>query len=335
MRISRLFPLVCLLVLACLALGVSASNWDKDDHEIFELQNALEESEGKGTTFYSILGVPKTATQADIKRAYRKKSLEMHPDKNQGVRDAQKRFERLGLINKILRDSRKDRYDHFLTNGFPKWRGTGYFYERFRPGLGSVLVGLVLFSMAIEVLIKTLNARQEREKMVRLKRSAMLVAWGPRFEQHLLADKLEKTLLEKKVKVPLAGFPDLPSPVSPEQVKGGNVDWDEQEKKLKRCILSASQPGAVVAARSVDVFVSQQEVLVDLQGEWWPLDEEAIVAPSFKQTWPVRCFQALVGKKHANEEQQEEEKEAAQVTEQKAKDVIADGGARKRKGKKK
>jgi len=28
------------------------------------------------------------------------------------------------------------RYDFFYKNGVPKWRGTGYYYSRFRPGLG-------------------------------------------------------------------------------------------------------------------------------------------------------------------------------------------------------
>lgn len=29
-----------------------------------------------------------------------------------------------------------DRYDFFYKNGVPRWRGTGYYYSRFRPGLG-------------------------------------------------------------------------------------------------------------------------------------------------------------------------------------------------------
>ena len=30
----------------------------------------------------------------------------------------------------------RHRYDFFYKNGVPKWRGTGYYYSRFRPGLG-------------------------------------------------------------------------------------------------------------------------------------------------------------------------------------------------------
>lgn len=51
--------------------------WTKEDHEIFDLVSALEGSEGKGTTFYSFLGVPPQAQLKDINRQYRKRSLEL------------------------------------------------------------------------------------------------------------------------------------------------------------------------------------------------------------------------------------------------------------------
>jgi hypothetical protein len=58
---------------------------------------------------------------------------------------ASDRFARLGLVTKILRGEGRDRYDHFLSNGFPTWKGTAYLYARFRPGLGTVLAGLFIF----------------------------------------------------------------------------------------------------------------------------------------------------------------------------------------------
>jgi hypothetical protein len=48
-------------------------------------------------------------------------------------------------VTNILRGAQRERYDHFLSNGFPKWKGTGYYYARFRPGLGTVLAGLFVF----------------------------------------------------------------------------------------------------------------------------------------------------------------------------------------------
>ncbi|KAK0490905.1 DnaJ-domain-containing protein [Armillaria novae-zelandiae] len=123
-----------------------------EDHEIFDLVSAVEASEGKGTTFYSWLDVSNTATTSEIAKAYRKMSMQLHPDKNPNDKKVHERFARLGVVSTILRnaESRK-RYDFFYKNGVPKWRGTGYYYSRFRPGLGSVLVFLTVLTSKVKV----------------------------------------------------------------------------------------------------------------------------------------------------------------------------------------
>lgn len=82
----------------------------------------LKLAEGVNTTFYSFLDVKAGATTDEISKAYRRRSLQLHPDKNPGVAGAQTRFERLGLIAKMLRTPEvRERYDHFYHNGFPTW----------------------------------------------------------------------------------------------------------------------------------------------------------------------------------------------------------------------
>lgn len=306
MKPLRFLLLFSVLVLTLFTITTSAADrWDKDDHEIFALQSALEESEGKGATFYSLLSIPRTSSSAEIKRAYRKKSLELHPDKNSGVKGAQQRFERLGLVYKILRDGRKDRYDHFLKAGFPKWRQNGYFYERYRPGLGAVVVGIVLFTMAIEVGISRLTSGQERAKIERLKMSARLVAWGPRYQAILASllhpapamptSKLAST--EKKVRVPITGFPSLPPFPATPLIKNGSVDWDKQEKAA-RDALATTTSASVEGAPIVDCLVKGQNVLLldKFSGEWVRLDEEDAQPSGFGSTWPIRFVKAVVNR---------------------------------------
>lgn len=75
-----------------------------------------------------------SATQNEINKAYRKLSLAVHPDKNPEP-TARKLFTLLTSIQAILKDPQhREIYDGHLRRGMPKWRGTGYYYNRYKPG---------------------------------------------------------------------------------------------------------------------------------------------------------------------------------------------------------
>lgn len=203
------------LLLACLATLAAA--WSKEDHEIFRLKDEVQASEGPNATFYSFLGVKPSAGNDDINKAYRKLSRSLHPDKarsnwiaaynapkqskpkagakptthvhknkqpsqsevNRFMKQASARFERLSLVTNVLRGAERQRYDHFLHNGFPAWRGTGYYYERFRPGLGSVLLGLfVVIGGGAHYGALYVGWKRQREFVERYVKHARRMAWG-------------------------------------------------------------------------------------------------------------------------------------------------------------
>lgn len=74
--------------------------------------------------YYNILGVSKTASQDDIKKAYRKLALKWHPDKNPDNKDeAERKFKELAEAYEVLSDkSKRDEYDRF---GNDRMRYTG------------------------------------------------------------------------------------------------------------------------------------------------------------------------------------------------------------------
>jgi curved DNA-binding protein len=64
--------------------------------------------------YYRTLGVPRTATQADIKKAFRKLARESHPDKHPGDKQAEARFKAINEANAVLSDTAKRaKYDQF------------------------------------------------------------------------------------------------------------------------------------------------------------------------------------------------------------------------------
>jgi hypothetical protein len=83
------------------------------------------------------------------------------------------------VVAKILQGENRERYDYFLANGFPKWRGTGYYYARFRPGLGSVLAGLFLvLGGGAHYGALVLSWKRQTDFIDRYIRQARRTAWG-------------------------------------------------------------------------------------------------------------------------------------------------------------
>ncbi|MBI5403739.1 MAG: J domain-containing protein [Ignavibacteriae bacterium] len=67
--------------------------------------------------YYKILGVEKTASQDEIKKAFRKLALKYHPDKTKGDKSAEEKFKEINEANEVLSDSSKrKKYDELGEN---------------------------------------------------------------------------------------------------------------------------------------------------------------------------------------------------------------------------
>ncbi|MBA8667500.1 molecular chaperone DnaJ [Holosporaceae bacterium 'Namur'] len=76
--------------------------------------------------YYQTLGVSKSASKEELKKAYRKLAMQYHPDRNQGDKEAEKKFKEINEAYEILKDDdKKAAYDRFGHSAFQNGSGGG------------------------------------------------------------------------------------------------------------------------------------------------------------------------------------------------------------------
>ena len=76
--------------------------------------------------YYEILNVERTATDTEIKAAYRKIAIKYHPDRNPGNKEAEEKFKEAAEAYDVLRDPQKrQQYDQFGFEGMKCASGFG------------------------------------------------------------------------------------------------------------------------------------------------------------------------------------------------------------------
>lgn len=89
---------------------------------------------GAKRDYYEILGVPRTASKDDIKKAYRKLAMKYHPDMNkEKPKEAEEKFKELSEAYEVLADEeKKSRYDQFGHEGVQStFKGGGFDWSDF------------------------------------------------------------------------------------------------------------------------------------------------------------------------------------------------------------
>ena len=89
--------------------------------------------------FYEVLGVSRDASDADIKKAYRKKAMKYHPDRNGNDKDAEEKFKAVQAAYAVLSDSKKRAaYDQYGHAGIDPSMGGGQGFGGGFGGFGDV-----------------------------------------------------------------------------------------------------------------------------------------------------------------------------------------------------
>ena len=99
--------------------------------------------------YYEVLGVEKNASADEIKKAYRKKAIQFHPDKNPGDKQAEENFKEAAEAYDVLSDPQKrQRYDQFVV--VCPWRIFSHSSATSLVDILAVLVASVVSAVLVE-----------------------------------------------------------------------------------------------------------------------------------------------------------------------------------------
>lgn len=145
MRLSYILIVLLVSLISC------ATAWDSDEFEIYDL---VEEVNQINQNFYEYMEITPEATTSEIRKAYRKLSLILHPDKNT-AEDANLKFRWLAAIYETLKDPEKRKiYDKVLVDGLPDWRSPAFYFRRIRKiGLMETLAYLFVIVSVFQYFI--------------------------------------------------------------------------------------------------------------------------------------------------------------------------------------
>lgn len=134
-----------MLVLVISAIVPPSFAWDNEELDLFDLVEEVNKN------FYDAMEIDQSATTADVRKAYKKMALVLHPDKNDAP-DAEIQFRQLAAIYEVLKDKgRREMYDRVLVEGLPNWKNPAFYFRRMRKiGLAEGLLYLLVIVTGIQ-----------------------------------------------------------------------------------------------------------------------------------------------------------------------------------------
>ncbi|EZA61720.1 DnaJ-like protein subfamily C member [Ooceraea biroi] len=244
-------PLIIFGIFHVLSVFRSCHAWDNDDLEVFDVAEEVNEN------FYNVLGVTQTANASEIKKAFRRLSLQLHPDKNP-AEDAEEQFRKLVAVYDILKDpGKRQKYDNVLVNGLPNWRSAVYYYRHVRK-MGLLEMSIILFTV--------------------ITIGQYVVSWAAYLEkrytyEQVLGSKLQK--MQKKCRKSKMDVPDLADIL--EKIPTPTM-WNTLPFQLPRWII-----GSIIAIPSTIRLIAQ---LLRERKERKKQEEEEALAQENEQPEP-------------------------------------------------
>ncbi|MFC1711619.1 DnaJ C-terminal domain-containing protein [Patescibacteria group bacterium] len=243
--------------------------------------------------FYDVLGVNKTASAAEIKKAYRNLAVKYHPDKNKEAGAADK-FKEVTQAYEVLSDSKKkeayDQHGHTAFDPASGFGGQGPFSQTSKQGPfsytytssgGSPFAGFDGFSDPFEIFETFFGGASP------FRRGPQLIRYSITLEFMEAVKGIEKTIVhrgkEHKIKVPagvgdgtrmkfkefIVSFDVKPDPVFKrdgldvfvdykisftQAAMGGNIEIPTIDKKIKLKIRPGTQPGTMIRLRGKGIL---------------------------------------------------------------------------------
>lgn len=151
---------------------------------------------------YEELGLLQNATKAQIRKAYRKLTMEYHPDKNPGDEAAAEKFKKVARANEVLtNDEDRKKLDYYIENPGEYWALYGTFVSWRTPPKTDVRFVILLLLIVASIMQPALQYSKHQQYVVRLEKAVlqkMPLSNGGTHESLMIRRRAEEKVQEKK-----------------------------------------------------------------------------------------------------------------------------------------